>query len=85
MTWTDARAFAFVLMTACGKPHGQVWHELRRAQGFSGRRRRIDPPFSVVLDAVAALALSANQPGPEQGREFAVLVMLYRPAVEGAA
>lgn len=81
MDWIDAQAFAFTLIIASGKPHGQVWHELRRAQGFAGRRR-VDPPFSVVLDAVAALVLSANQPGPEQAREFGVLVMLYRAPVD---
>lgn len=89
MDWTEAQAFAFTLIIASGKPHGQIWHELRRAQGFAGRRRRADPPFSLVLDAVASLVLSANQPGSEQGREFRVLVMLYRAPdgdrMEGAA
>ncbi len=78
--WPEAQAFAFALIIGSGKPHGQVWHELRRAQGFAGRRRRVDPPFSTVLDAVASLVLSANQPGPEQRREFQVLVMLYGQA-----
>jgi hypothetical protein len=80
MPWHEAQAFAFALIIASGKPHGQVWHELRRAQGFAGRRRRVDPPFSTVLDAVASLVLSANQPGPEQRREFGILVMLYGQA-----
>lgn len=80
MEWHEAQAFAFALIIASGKPHGQVWHELRRAQGFAGRRRRVDPPFSAVVDAVASLVLSANQPGPEQGREFGILVMLYGQA-----
>lgn len=78
MDWHDAQAFAFALIIASGKPHGQVWHELRRAQGFAGRRRRVDPSFTTVLDAVASLVLSANQPGPGAAREFQVLVMLYR-------
>lgn len=78
MDWPEAQAFAFALIIASGKPHGQVWHELRRAQGFAGRRRRVDPPFTDVLDAVASLVLSANQPGAGRSREFQVLVMLYR-------
>jgi hypothetical protein len=80
MNWDEARTFAFVLIQASGKPHGRIWHELRRAQGFAGRRRRVDPAFCDVLDAVAGLVLSANQAGAGQAREFAVLVALYRPA-----
>lgn len=77
MSFEDARAFAFTLMEASGKTSGQIWMELRRALGFPGSRRRADPPYAVVLDAVASLVWSANQDAPADEHAFLILVHLH--------